>query len=56
MLESGHVKVHDMVTRQPWPTDGPGCPVYEVRSLSPLRPVPGAGSSVEGPPPRDTAS
>ncbi|MET7513027.1 hypothetical protein ABZS88_06045 [Streptomyces sp. NPDC005480] len=55
-MESGHVKVHGMVTRQPWPTDGPGYPVYEGRSLYRLRPVAGADGSVEGLPPMDTAS
>ncbi|WSE02595.1 DUF3556 domain-containing protein [Streptomyces sp. NBC_01445] len=56
LLERGHVKVHDMVTRQPWPTDGPGYPVYGVQSVHPLRPVPDADGSVEGLPPMDTAS
>jgi hypothetical protein len=56
LLESGHVKVHGMVTRRPWPTDGRGYPVYEVRSLYRLRPVAGADGSVEGLPPMDTAS
>ncbi|PJN12206.1 hypothetical protein CG723_13375 [Streptomyces sp. CB01635] len=56
LLERGHVKVHDMVTRQPWPTDGPGYPVYGVQSGHPLRPVPDADGSVEGLPPMDTAS
>ncbi|MFD0031181.1 DUF3556 domain-containing protein [Streptomyces sp. NPDC127172] len=56
LLERGHVKVHDMVTRGPWPTDGPDCPVCEVRPLHPLRPVPDADGSVVGPPPMDTAS
>ncbi|MGV9788148.1 DUF3556 domain-containing protein [Streptomyces sp. NPDC003435] len=36
LLESGHVAVRDMLTRQPWPTDGPGYPVYDVRSARPL--------------------
>ncbi|MGW6140349.1 hypothetical protein [Streptomyces sp. NPDC055140] len=45
-----------MVTRQPWPTDGPDHPVYEVRSLHPLRPVPDEDGSVEGLSPMDTAS
>ncbi|MFI8347835.1 DUF3556 domain-containing protein [Streptomyces sp. NPDC085596] len=36
LLESGHVAVRDMLTRQPWPTDGPGYPVYDVRSTRPL--------------------
>ncbi|MET7927675.1 hypothetical protein ABZT43_27470 [Streptomyces sp. NPDC005349] len=56
MLERGHVKVHDMVTRGPWPTDSPDCPVCEVQPLHPLRPVPDADASVVGPPPLDTAS
>ncbi|MFF2474269.1 DUF3556 domain-containing protein [Streptomyces sp. NPDC058066] len=55
-LERGHVKVRDMVTRQPWPTDGPDHPGYGVRSPHPLRPVPDAAGSVEGPSPMDTAS
>ncbi|MCX5323082.1 hypothetical protein OG847_26565 [Streptomyces sp. NBC_00120] len=45
-----------MVTRGPWPTDGPDCPVCEVQPLHPLRPVPDADGSVVGPPPMDTAS
>ncbi|WP_051720513.1 DUF3556 domain-containing protein [Streptomyces sp. NRRL F-2799] len=36
LLESGHVAVRDMLTRQPWPTDGPGYPVYDVRQTRPL--------------------
>ncbi|MFE4253010.1 DUF3556 domain-containing protein [Streptomyces sp. NPDC056910] len=56
LLERGHVKVHDMVTREPWPTDGPDCPVYEVQSPHPLRPVPDADGSVEGLSLTDTAS
>ncbi|MER5522397.1 DUF3556 domain-containing protein [Streptomyces sp. NPDC002763] len=27
LLGQGHVTVRDMVTRQPWPTDGPDCPM-----------------------------
>ncbi|MER7538402.1 DUF3556 domain-containing protein [Streptomyces sp. NPDC097704] len=49
MLENGHVTVRDMLTRQPWPTDGPDYPVHGVRSLHPLRPLPGQ-------PPVETAS
>ncbi|MFE2988857.1 DUF3556 domain-containing protein [Streptomyces sp. NPDC059262] len=56
LLERGHVKVRDMVTRQPWPTDGPDHPGYEVRSPHPLWPVPDADGSVEGLGPMDTAS
>ncbi|MFF9157490.1 DUF3556 domain-containing protein [Streptomyces sp. NPDC014846] len=37
-LERGHVTVHDMLTRQPWPTDGPDYPVYDVETIHPLRP------------------
>ncbi|MEV8020275.1 DUF3556 domain-containing protein [Streptomyces sp. NPDC086554] len=44
LLERGHVKVRDMLTRQPWPTDGPDYPVHDVESLHPLRPVPDTGS------------
>ncbi|NBE50372.1 DUF3556 domain-containing protein [Streptomyces boluensis] len=40
LLERGHVKVHDMLTRQPWPTDGTDYPVYDVESLHPLTSVP----------------
>ncbi|MEU5096542.1 DUF3556 domain-containing protein [Streptomyces sp. NPDC020996] len=39
LLERGHVAVRDMVTRQPWPTDGPDYPVYDVERVRPLRPV-----------------
>ncbi|MFE0130948.1 DUF3556 domain-containing protein [Streptomyces sp. NPDC059037] len=39
LLERGHVKVRDMLIRQPWPTDGPDYPVHDVESLHPLRPV-----------------
>ncbi|MEU4997843.1 DUF3556 domain-containing protein [Streptomyces sp. NPDC021622] len=39
LLERGHVKVRDMLTRQPWPTDGPDYPVHDVESLHPLRPL-----------------
>ncbi|MGW3340855.1 DUF3556 domain-containing protein [Streptomyces sp. NPDC001009] len=35
LLESGHVAVRDMLTRQPWPTDGADYPVYDVRSARP---------------------
>ncbi|MET7936726.1 DUF3556 domain-containing protein [Streptomyces sp. NPDC005322] len=62
LLERGHVKVHDMLTRQPWPTDGPNYPVYGVQSAHPLRPTPNearsaeADGSVAGVPPLDTAS
>ncbi|MGW8762710.1 DUF3556 domain-containing protein [Streptomyces sp. NPDC055815] len=49
LLESGHVTVRDMLSRQPRPTDGPDCPVHGVRSLHPLRPLPGV-------PPVETAS
>ncbi|MGW4387834.1 DUF3556 domain-containing protein [Streptomyces sp. NPDC004685] len=55
-LERGHVEVRDMVTRQPWPADGPDHPGYEVRSPHPLRSVPDADGSVEGVSPMDTAS
>ncbi|MGW4194904.1 DUF3556 domain-containing protein [Streptomyces sp. NPDC005004] len=44
LLESGHVTVRDMLSRQPWPTDGPDHPVHDVRSRHPLRPVPGTPS------------
>ncbi|MFF9364503.1 DUF3556 domain-containing protein [Streptomyces griseoluteus] len=40
LLERGHVKVHDMLIRQPWPTDGADYPVYDVERLHPLQPVP----------------
>jgi hypothetical protein len=40
LLERGHVKVHDMLTRQPWPTDGPDYPVHGVERLQPLQPAP----------------
>ncbi|MFH7339480.1 DUF3556 domain-containing protein [Streptomyces sp. KHY 26] len=40
LLESGQVAVRDMLTRQPWPTDGPDYPVYDVRRCHPLRPTP----------------
>ncbi|MGW7487526.1 DUF3556 domain-containing protein [Streptomyces sp. NPDC054786] len=62
LLERGQVKVHDMLTRQPWPTDGPNYPVYDVESFGPLRPVPGdlPHPDTEGPDagvlPRGTAS
>ncbi|MEU6815406.1 DUF3556 domain-containing protein [Streptomyces sp. NPDC046860] len=38
LLESGHVAVRDMLTRQPWPTDGAAYPVYgvQVRRALPL--------------------
>ncbi|WP_243766207.1 DUF3556 domain-containing protein [Streptomyces sp. GC420] len=51
LLERGHVKVRDMLDRQPWPTDGPGYPVYDVESFGPLRPSAGdlPGTSAEGP-------
>ncbi|WP_405596853.1 MULTISPECIES: DUF3556 domain-containing protein [unclassified Streptomyces] len=55
-LERGHVKVRDMVTRQPWPTDGPDHPGYVVWSPHLLRPVSDADGSVEGPSPMGTAS
>lgn len=51
LLERGRVTVQDMLARQPWPTDGPDYPVYDVRSFGPLRPGPGAGT-----PPLDTVS
>ncbi|MDI3406954.1 DUF3556 domain-containing protein [Streptomyces cavernicola] len=50
LLESGHVKVRDMLDRQPWPTDGPNYPVHGVRSLHPLRPVPSAASPTDASP------
>ncbi|MFR9788076.1 DUF3556 domain-containing protein [Streptomyces sp. MB22_4] len=40
LLERGLVEVRDMLTRQPWPTDGPDYPVYDVRRYHPLRPTP----------------
>ncbi|MFD8833194.1 DUF3556 domain-containing protein [Streptomyces griseofuscus] len=39
LLESGHVRVRDMLTRQPWPTDGPDYPVYDVRRVHPPHPA-----------------
>jgi hypothetical protein len=42
LLERGHVTAHDMLTRQPWPTDGPDRPVHDVEFLYPLRRVPEA--------------
>ncbi|MFB6671643.1 DUF3556 domain-containing protein [Streptomyces sp. NPDC056390] len=56
LLERGHVKVHDMMTWQPWPADGPDHLVHVARSLHPLRPVSDADGSVEGLPPMDTVS
>ncbi|MDQ0994590.1 DUF3556 domain-containing protein [Streptomyces sp. V3I7] len=53
LLERGQVKVHDMLERQPWPTDGPDYPVYDVETLHPLQPVAGQARPV---PPMDTAS
>ncbi|MET8811562.1 DUF3556 domain-containing protein [Streptomyces sp. NPDC004549] len=53
LLESGHVTVCDMLSRRPWPTDGPDYPVYGVRSAYPPRPVPGTPSVPSVP---DTAS
>jgi hypothetical protein len=41
LLERGHVTVRDMLTRQPWPTDGPDYPVYDVVARHALRPAPG---------------
>jgi hypothetical protein len=40
LLERGQVNVHDMLARQPWPTDGPDYPVYDVHTVHPLRPSP----------------
>ena len=38
LLERGQVKVQDMLDRQPWPTDGPDYPVYNVETF--VRTVP----------------
>ncbi len=35
LLERGEVKVRDMLDRQPWPTDGPNYPVYNVEVFAP---------------------
>ena len=42
LLERGHVTVADMLTRQPWPTDGADYPVYDVETRAPLSGVPAA--------------
>ncbi|MEU4153459.1 DUF3556 domain-containing protein [Streptomyces sp. NPDC026659] len=44
LLESGHVTVGDMLSRPPWPADGPDYPVHDVRSRHPLRPAPSTPS------------
>ncbi|MFE7157272.1 DUF3556 domain-containing protein [Streptomyces sp. NPDC057636] len=56
LLERCHVKVHEMMTWQPWPADGPDHLVHVARSLHPLRPVSDADGSVEGLPPMDMVS
>jgi hypothetical protein len=59
LLGRGHVTVHDMLTRQPWPAAGPDCPFHDVQCLHPLRPVPGAARSADAArpvPPLGTAS
>jgi hypothetical protein len=40
LLERGEVKVRDMLDRQPWPTDGPDYPVYNVETFAPATPEP----------------
>ena len=40
LLERGVVKVRDMLDRQPWPTDGPEYPVYDVETFAPATPEP----------------
>ncbi|MGW7546966.1 DUF3556 domain-containing protein [Streptomyces sp. NPDC054770] len=40
LLGQGHVTMRDMVTRQPWPTDGPDHPMCGAVSRHPLRSAP----------------
>jgi hypothetical protein len=35
LVERGRVTVRDMLQRQPWPTDGPDYPVYDVETFRP---------------------
>jgi hypothetical protein len=35
LVERGRVRVRDMLQRQPWPTDGPDYPVYDVETFRP---------------------
>ncbi|MDP3968750.1 MAG: DUF3556 domain-containing protein [Nocardioides sp.] len=42
LLERGRVRVADMLTRQPWPTDGPDYPVVDVETFAPLTGLPAA--------------
>lgn len=44
-LERGRVLVADMLTRQPWPSDGPDYPVHDVESFAPLTGIPAAPES-----------
>ena len=49
LLERGRVKVQDMLARQPWPTDGPNYPVYDVETFAPLDGLAVASASPDTP-------